>query len=87
MNKVIIALIISCTSCASFSNQLTKSQSSKWLRCSNRIAVEQCGVSPMENPSIYAAMCVSDLANKYYSNPSDEWLLEHGCPDYMVGKR
>ena len=40
---------------------------------------------------MYRAMCGNRLANQYTERPNEEqrqqWLIENGCPETMVGRR
>jgi hypothetical protein len=83
--KKFLVVIVFLSSCAGLNHNLTPLQENKFRRCIGRISVEQCGVNYLQG-NIASTICVNQLSNEYYKNPSDEWLFEHGCPSSMIGK-
>jgi hypothetical protein len=81
MSKLkIIAITLMISSCATHSN---KKEQRKWFKCVGRISVEQCGENYLKG-SAATLICVNQLSREYFDSPSDDWLLENGCPDTIV---
>lgn len=86
--KRLLAIVAMCAGCVgSAYGELPERDRDRFERCGTVISNMQCATSdPMAR-----SFCGQSLANRYAERTTEatrqQWLIDNGCPEAMVGRR